>query len=211
MSQMEHLIREALAKYPEIEQCIQKGIVNRRSLARYLIQEGVAKSSQMDALIATLRRYDFKAYPQESLSLVKHMKIQLKEGIVILDFEKQKELVQEVKKIIDEINYDKGDTFKIVVGSESIKIFIDEEKKEIIESLSKRFHLKKRHKHIDEISIVFPEKAIETKGIISFLSRVLVLNDILITEMLTASPELLLYLKSEYTVKTYGLLKRLRE
>ena len=211
MSQMEHLLREVLAKYPEIERCLQKGMVNRRSLARYLIKEGVAKSNQMEALIATLRRYHFKEHAEERLHLVKNMRIQVKEGITILDFEKQKELVQEVKKLIDEIDYDKGDTFKLVVGSESVKIFIDEGKKEIIESLSKRFHLKKKYKQIDELSIIFPEKAIETKGIISFLSRVLVLHDVLITEMLTASPELLLYLKSEYTVKTYDLLKRLRE
>ena len=211
MSQIEHLLRGALAKYPEIERCLQKGMVNRRSLARYLIQEGVAKSNQMEALIATLRRFDFKKHPEERLELIKHMKIRLKEGIVILDFEKQKELVQEVKKLVDEIDYDKGDTFKLVVGSESVKIFIDEGKKEIMESLSRRFHLKKRYKQMDEISILFPEKAIETKGIIAFLSRVLVLHDVLITEMLTASPELLLYLKSEHTVKTYDLLKQLRE
>src|SRR3989338_344755 len=158
MSQIEHLLRGALAKYPEIERCLQKGMVNRRSLARYLIQEGVAKGNQMEALIATLRRYHFKEHAEESLHIVKNMRIQVKEGITILDFEKQKELVQEVKKLVDEIDYDKGDTFKLVVGSESVKIFIDEGKKEIIESLSRRFHLKKKYKQMDEISILFPEK-----------------------------------------------------
>ena len=57
---------------------------------------------------------------------------------------------------------------------------------------------------------MFPEETIKVKGVISAVANELYVNDITITEALTASPELILYVNEEYVIRTYEVLKRLQ-
>ncbi|MDP2926322.1 MAG: hypothetical protein Q8N99_08140 [Nanoarchaeota archaeon] len=208
MSQIEQDFRQFLSKRPEIEMSYKNGLINRRSLARYLIQQGVGKNNQLEAIIAMLRRFQFKDI-KESKNVFKNLRINIKDKIIILDFEKEKELVKKLQTLITNTNYDKGDTLKIVVGSSSVKVFIDKENENKANELIENFKLKHKYDKISEISLMFPEESIKERGVLSTITRELTVNDIVITELLTASPELLIYLKEEYVLKAYGVLKRL--
>jgi hypothetical protein len=207
MSQMEQDFRQLLSKKPEIEKCM--GLINRRSLARLLIKEGIAKSNQIDAVIAMLRRFEFRQKQKEDSSLFKDVRINLKDKIIILDFEKEKELIQKLQTVLRFIDYDKGDTLKIVVGSASVKLFIDEKNVNKIKDLFDDFKMNSKVKNISEISLMFSGRAIDGRGIISTIAKELYLNDIVVTELLTASPELLIYVKEEFVLKAYEIIKRL--
>ncbi len=211
MSQIEHDFRQFLSKKPEIEKSYQEGLINRRSLARYLIRKGIAKSNQLEAVIAMLRRFQFKEKEKEGKDLFKKIRINIKDKILILDFEKNKDLLKNLQNLIANTNYDKGDTLKIVVGSSSIKLFIDEGKENKLKSMFEEFELKHKFNKISEISIMFPDESIKSKGILSVIARELSINDIVITELLTASPELLIYLREEHVLKAYEIIKRLQD
>ena len=73
------------------------------------------------------------------------------------------------------------------------------------------FELKHKFNKISEISIMFPDESIKSKGILSVIARELSINDIVITELLTASPELLIYLREEHVLKAYEIIKRLQD
>jgi len=90
-------------------------------------------------------------------------------------------------------------------------VFLDEENEERVKDIIETFKLKNKVTNISEISIMFPDKAIETGGILSTITKELIVNDIIVSEMLTASPELLIYVKEEYVLKTYEILKRLQK
>ncbi len=209
MSQIEQNFRYFLGKHPEIEKCYQKGLINRRSLARHLIREGVAGKEQLEAVIAMLRRYPFSQSEPDPEDVFKSVKVRIRDGISILDFEKNKRLLNELQKVISHTDYDKGDTLKIVMGSSSIKVFIDTENERVLQRIFDNFRLKRRMESISEISLTFPEKAPLVKGILSTVTRELLLNDVIITELLTASPELLIYVKEDYVMKAYEIIKRL--
>ena len=211
MSQIEQNIRQFLSKRPEIEKCVQENLINRRSLARYLIKHRIAESHQLEAVIGTLRRYKFNKYSDEEKDLFKKIKIRIKDNILIYDFLKEKKLLHELKNVIDNIQYDQGDTFKVVVGSSSVKIFVDEDKKDIVKKVLNKFTISYTLTNVSEMSIIFPSKAIDTKGVISYITRELYNHDIIISELLTASPELLIYLKEEYILKAYELVKRIKK
>ncbi len=210
MSQIEQNFRLLLSKRPEIEKCYQEGLINRRALARYLIQQKLAQKGQLEALIAMLRRFEFARMEEKSIDLFRDIRIALKDGILILDFEKDKDLLKRLEKIIAQTDYDKGDTLKIVVGSSSITVFIDRKKEANLKPIIEIFKMKNRYDNISEISLMFPEEAIESKGVLSFVTRELHLNDIVIAEMLTASRELLVYVREEHVLKAYEVLKRLQ-
>jgi len=214
MSQIEQQFRQMLSSKPEIAKCYQEGLVNRRALARYLIQTQIAPKNQFDAVVAMLRRFPFEEYTQnqkEALALFKTARITLKDNIVILDFKKDKQILQKLQKIISHINYDAGDTLKIVLGTSSVKVFIDQKNLELLKESLEDFTLKSTIKKISEISLQFSDDAMRTKGVVSIISAELLLHNIVITELLTASPELLVYVKEEYVLKAYEVVKSLQK
>jgi len=211
MSQIEQEFRQFLSKKPEIETCYQEKLINRRSLARYLIKGGIAKSNQLEAVIAMLRRFDFKKITKNTKDFFSKTKINIKDNIIILDFQKEKELIKKLYKLIENTNYDRGDTLKIVVGSSSVKVFLDKENEKKVKNIIENFKLQNKLSNLSEISIMFPEEAIKEKGILSTITRELSVNEIVISELLTATPELLIYLKEEYVLKAYEILKRLQK
>ena len=208
MSQIEQDFRGFLSSRPEISKCYTTGLINRRSLARYLVKERIVASNKIEATIAMLRRFDFKPFAFDK-SIFNDIKVTIKDGIIIFEFEKEKEVLKRLQKLITHINYDKGDTLKIVVGTAAIKMFVDKEREKEVKELFKEFKLKNRFTDITEMSVMFSEKATNSKGILSTLSTELALNDIIINELLTGAPELLIYLKEEYVIKAYEIIKRL--
>ncbi len=212
MSQLELDVRSLLARRPEIEKCYQAGLLNRRALARFLVAEGVARSDQFDALIATLRRQEAVARSEgpAPADLFPSVRLGLKDRILLLDFEKERSLLERLQELIAHINYDRGDTLKIIVGTTSIKLLIDEAKEAEVRHLFDRFRPRHRAAHLSELSLQFPEAAIETPGVLSRIAREFVLNDVTITELLTASPELLIYLRDEHVPRAYEILRALQ-
>lgn len=206
---MEQAFRSHLARRPEIEKCYRLGLINRRALARHLIAAGVAERRQMDAVVAMLRRYEFGAEEEVTRDLFPAMRISVKDRVLVLDFAKDKELLRRLERLIAQIDYDRGDTLKIVVGTSSIKLFVDQAKEAALRPLFERFTVKHRLDHLSELSLLFPEEAVRTRGVLSVIVRELAVRDIVVTELLTASPELLIYLREEYVVAAYGLLRSL--
>ena len=210
MSQIEQNFREFLNKHPEIEKTYATGLINRRALARYLIKQNLAKNNQMEAVVAMLRRYPFERYRLDKFDIIKQIRISIKDKILILDFDKDKTLIKKLEHIISNIDYDKGETFKIVVGEGCVKVFVDEEKESLLKEIIEQFKCR-RLKNISEINILFPKKTDKVKGIISYITSELALNDINVTEFLTATPELLIYVEEKYVLKAYEVIKRMQK
>lgn len=211
MSQIEQRFQSVLSREPEIEKCVRKGLINRRALARYLVARGVGRPDQFDAVVATIRRHDFGEDVREARSLFDDVRISLKDRILILDFEKEKELLRRLERMIAHIDYDRGDTLKIVVGTSSIKLFLDEAKEKELGSIFDRFAVRNRMDHVSEISMLFRDEAARTRGILAVITREAALNDIVISEFLTSSPELLMYVKDQYVARAYEVVRRLPE
>ncbi|MDP2750213.1 MAG: hypothetical protein Q8O89_05250 [Nanoarchaeota archaeon] len=209
MTQIEQKFIEILAKEPEIEKCYSKGLVNRRALARYLVKKGIFHESQMDTLIGMIRRHKFKT-TKDASKLIKNIRINIKDNILILDFEKEKNILHKIENLISRIDYDKGEILKIVVGTTNVKIFVDDSNEKKVLEIFSNSKLISKHKNISEMSLIFLDEAIDTKGILSLVTREFALNDINITELLTATPELLIYLKENHVVKAYEIIKRFK-
>jgi hypothetical protein len=210
MSQIELGIRAFLGRHPEIEKCHQEGLVNRRALARYLIANGVGESDQIDAVVAALRRHDFGDFEGKGPELFPEIRVTLKDRIMIIDFEKEKALLQDLQKVIGQFEYDRGDTLKFVVGTASIKLFVNQGKEPALRTLLTRYKVRRRLERLSEISMMFPEAATETRGVLALLTRELALNEVVLAELLTASPELLIYVRDEHVAKAYEIVRRLQ-
>ena len=213
MSQLEQQFRVFLSRHPEIGKAYHIGLINRRSLARHLIQQKVARSNQLEAVIAMLRRFNFEDFSGQrgGQNVFSNIRVTLKDDVLIFDFEKEKALLERLQQLIQHINYDTGDTFKVVIGSGVVKLFIDQGKAHVVDTLFNGFTLKHQPQKVSEISVMFPEKIIDSKGTLSTLTQELVVHDVIITELLTASPELLVYLDEKHVLKAYDVIKTLQK
>ena len=211
MSQLELGLQRLLLRRPEIARCYRAGLVNRRALARFLVAERIAGPTEFDAALATVRRHDFGAAATPEPDVFRDLRIAVRDKLVILDFEKERELLRRLERLIAAIEYDRGDTLKIVVGTESLKLFLDRRREAAVRPLFERFRLLHRYDRISEISVMFPESAIRTRGVLASVAEELALHDVVVTELLTASPELLLYLADTQVPRAYEVLRGLRD
>ena len=211
MTQMEQRVIALLNREPEIEKSYRKGLINRRALARYLVARGVADRSQFDAVLATVRRHDFGGALDDPSPMFRDVRVGLKDRIVILDLAKEKELLRHLERVIAHIDYDRGDTLKIVVGTSSLKLFLDEAREGALAPVLGRFKIRNRFDRVSEISMMFPDAASRTRNILSVITRELALSEVVIAELLTTSPELLLYIEDAHVPRAYETIRRLQE
>ncbi len=211
MSQIEQRLGTFLSRRPEIAKCYRIGLVNRRALARYLLREGVAAPDQFESILAALRRHDYGSGVPSQRDVFRDVRIGLKDKIVIWDLEKDRALLERLGRLVSRVQSDRGDTLKIVVGTSAIKLVLDRKQEAEIRPLVEPVRLRERIDRLTEVSLMFPEEATRTPGVVAALTQELFVHDVLLTEILTASPELLLYVSDDQVTRAYEVVRGLRE
>jgi hypothetical protein len=229
MAQIEQIIENYLNKNAHIRFAYSDGLVNRRALARKIIEEHKTLSkSQFDAVIASLRRLNLEKNKScsfylmnqrsstNSTDLVNSNKtlsdftISIRDSIVIANLSRSSQTLRQIQQIFSHIPYDKNQIFKFVAGSDSAKLFLDFQNYDLVEWYIPRNEILYMKKDISEISLSYSDKIASQKGIISYISSSLFTNDIVIDEILTCSPQLLLYVNQTDSPKVYELLRRIQ-
>lgn len=204
------LLQNFFNKNPDIRKASAKGIVNRRALAKYIIEEEKLNKSMFEALITALRRFEIKPEKKESLNLFKEIKISTKDNLSIIYLEKSEEVLKSISKVVNLINFNKNETLKIVQGTLSIKIFIDDFNIKKIKDMFSSKDIIAIYSKISELNLIFPEDAPKTKGIIAYVTAELAINDINIIEIITGRPELIVYVNEKDLLKAYETIQRLK-
>ncbi|MFA5108176.1 MAG: hypothetical protein WC492_01435 [Candidatus Micrarchaeia archaeon] len=211
MTQIEKEVETFLIANPAIRQAYSQGLINRRALARKIIKENLAlKPNQFEAVIAILRRTK-KEGASQSVKIPNDIQISIKDNIAIANLQKTNQALQAVQKMASKISYEKNETFKVVLGTSSIKLFLDEKNLGLVESAIPKNEIIYIRKKIGELSLQFTEKSASQKGIIAFITASLSISDICVEEFLTCSPELLIYVKEENALKAFETIKRMQK
>lgn len=213
MSQIEQIVIEFFSKNPDVRLASEKGLINRRALARYIIKNMQLNPAQLDAVIGVLRRNEGIKKPNEDkiAKLISKVKINSKEDMVILTLEKNPNVFEKIKQIAAIIEFNKNQTLKVIQGSLSLKLIFDEINLGKIKEFINNKDIIEINKNISELNLIFPHEAILTKGIISAITSYLYIGGINIIELLTCTPELTLYIKDEDLLNSYFIIKRLKK
>lgn len=210
MSQLEQQFNSFLNRHPEIRPALSKNILNTRALAREFMREENIKLKHIEAVVAMIRRSNYQPLlTATKKEIFQDIKINFKDEISILNYDKN--IVTQLDEVISNINYNKNETLKIVIGSESVKVFIDSSKKKLLtENLEKKY-LIKEHKNVSEASLLFGAKASDEKGIVAYVTSELLLAGINILEILTSSPELIIYFEEKQSIKAFEVFKKIKQ
>ncbi len=204
------LLQNFFNKNPDVREARNKGLVNRRALAKYILKKENLNVNRFEALVTALRRFEINKESKAVISSFREIKISTKDNLSIIYLEKTEDVLKNVSKIFHIVDFNKNDTLKIVLGSLSVKIFVDDfNLNKINEIFGKNIIV--IYKNISELNLIFPDKSTKEKGQLAYLTSELAINNINIIELLTGKPELVIYVEEKDLLKAYETIKRLKE
>jgi len=182
MSDLTELTRKILRTNPTYLEAIGNSIANYRSIARQIapkIENELKIKPSIEAIVNIIRRTDIKKTDITKIKeIVSKSKIELKSDVVIL------QLKENEKELLKIFNY--KDKFIYVIGSpEYLTVILDEE-------LMKELNVKgqyKIEKGFSAIKIISPEDIADTAGVIAFMIKELMREQINIVELVSKHNE----------------------
>lgn len=188
---------------------LQRGLINVRALARYLRKNGIEGSD--DAIISAIRRYELDGRNKqdnlkEAIKIIKSAMISTRSNLVNIQLPKSRETQALLPQIFSCINYEKGEVLRIAQGDESIRIMIDKTNLEkVLEIIPKRLILEVR-KSLSEINLHCKTNVVETKGFGALILNELFRKDILLYELMTCVPEIMIFVEDKELIRAYQVL-----
>lgn len=200
-SQIENIIKGDTV----LQKGLARKIINTRALAKYLLKKFSLPS--LDSIISAIRRFDvYNAEEEEEkvLNIFKGSIVRTKNDVACITF------TSNYKEVFDKLSTLKNiNPVRSVVGSKELKIIVE---KPFVETLKHAFNekeIKKIEEQLSEISIMLPEKAIQTKGVMAKIATEIALENINIIELVVCPPEFLIYIKQKDIVKVHETVLRL--
>ena len=102
------LLQNFLNKHPDIREARNKGLINRRSLAKYILKTEKVESTKLDAILTALRRFPEEKADTSELDFSEYIKLSTKDKIAIIYLEKSPEVFKNIPNLTQLINFNKN-------------------------------------------------------------------------------------------------------
>lgn len=199
-----------LSEHPSIKDCLSKGIINYSKLSR-LISEDLnldKKTSSMDAILVSCRRYSVKLKNRKSLEykimkLLKDSQLEIRNKIVVLILSKS--YIENMIKLEERIRQ-KSDIFYLLEGTDVFTLITSEKyMDEINKTLGKA--VIKTSKDLAMITIKTSEDIEITPGVTSFITSLFSDKGINLLEVISCWTDTIFVISDENVPKAISLLK----
>ena len=184
-----------------IQKNLDRGLINIRGLARYLIEKHELEAS-LESVISAIRRFEPKPFQESEkkfLKLFKDAKISTRNNIVCFT------LGKDAIKLIGKSSHK---NIRLIFGTDQIKIICSKQDADWFSDLFSEY-IKKIEKDLGELSLVVSEEVIKSKGVMARIANEIALHDINIVEMFICPPEFLIYVKQADVIKTHEAVLKL--
>ncbi|MEA3378894.1 MAG: hypothetical protein U9Q69_04610 [Nanoarchaeota archaeon] len=194
-----------------IQSCLVNRIINMTALAKY-ISEKLNLEVSIDSIITAIRRYDaeckFSKHNKTLKEVFKDTPIKTKTNLVTMDIRGRKNVHHCLKEINAIINLDKGDTLRLIKGSNYLRFITNAEN---IKDVEDKIQINKDMSQINDIVelSIMTNPNIDTnltKGVMSKITNELAMNDINIFEIIFSNPYILIYVRKQDYMKAHQVL-----
>jgi aspartokinase len=210
MKSVNQKVERLINKHISVQKSLKRGIVNVRSLAKYLIKEYNLDDS-LDAVISSIRRFDLDNLSvlgsKDAGKAFKKVSIFTKDNVakIVLKDKAFKEVCEDFlgKKTLKE-------NFRIVKGKEILTLIVNKKDLKNKSSLFKQADVLEVHDNLSEIRLHFPDDITMVKGVLSRLTSELSTRDINIMEIIISMPDILIYVKEINLVEAHQALRQIK-
>jgi hypothetical protein len=213
MSDSEHstgeAVREAIERDGSIKIGLARGLINARALARY-IQKTTHERYTFEALVSAIRRYPIKESEARRVDVGKSLrKLTLKNKIAVVTIKNSPELPARLAEFSREIDYGRGETFRVISGPESVFVVVDSKNLARIRSVASKSDLVMSLDNLAELVSTESEDVLMTPGILAGQATELAIDGVNLVACVAPTTSAIFILKEEDAMRAYRALERL--
>jgi len=209
MTKIQSSVWKFLDENPSIRKMIQYNIVNKRGLAKYIINEKKIYVP-VDSVISAIRRYKIdenEDYSQKAIEMIKKTKsITSRSDISKIVLVKDSDVQKVLPDLFKIIRYNRGDVLRIIQGDGFIEVLTDSKNYDRVKDVFPQEKIIESSGNLSEIKINLTEEQSKTPGIIAIISNKLAAYKINVIEILACYLEYSWFVKQEDLMTAYKLI-----
>lgn len=215
MVTVSHLTKKIVSGNSFLIEAMGKQLISYGNLAEQLkpeIERELGKKVKDSAIVMALRRYEeeLKSYDKTIAHFKFKGEIMMRTNIMDFNVEKSSSLLNKIKNIYSLVDFGRGDTLNIILGSNEISIVANKKYKEKLVSFLKGEKILNKEFDLVALTIIFEDKSfITTPGVIFSAIRKLAWEQINIYEIVSTMTELTFILSKKDSMKAYNALQEM--
>jgi len=210
-----HLAKKIVSGNSFLIEAMGKQLISYGNLAEQLrpeIERELGKKVKDSAIVMALRRYEeeLRGYDKAISRFKFKGEIMMRTNIMDFNIEKSISLLNKIKNIYGLVDFGRGDTLNIILGSNEISIVANEKYKENLANFLKGEKILNKEFDLVALTIIFGDKRfIATPGVIFSAIRKIAWEQINIFEIVSTMTELTFILSKKDSMKAYNALQEL--
>lgn len=210
-----HLVKKYVSENPFLLEAMSKDLISYGNLAEQLksdIEQELGKKVKESAIVMALRRYaeELQGFDKKIVKFKFSGEIIMRTNIMDFNIIKSNNLLNKIKNLYSLVNFEKGDTLNIILGSNEVSIVTNEKYKDKFSNFLKGEKILNKEFDLVALTIVFGSKDFfDTPGIIFTSTRKLAWEQINIYEIISTMTELSFILSKKDSMKAYNALQGL--
>jgi hypothetical protein len=209
VADIRRLVERIIETDPVIRKGLQRGIINSRALARYIL-EAIGVDSTVDAILGIVRRYPLGSENDTGhQQAFRDCEIAMRNKVADLAVENGPDVMRRIAEFASTIRTTRGESLRVIVGFQSIRVIAEQKALEGFRLTLQPKEVISYSNGLAEISLLFPPQARGTKGIIAKITTELALNDVNLVGIACNSPEDILLVTEADAPKALEALQQL--
>ncbi len=210
-----HLAKKIVSGNSFLIEAMSRQLISYGSLAEQIkpeIERELGKKVKESAIVMALRRYEeeLKRYDKAIAHFKFKGEIMMRTNIMDFSVEKSSNLLTKIKNIYSLVDFGRGDTLNIILGSNEVSIAANEKYKEKLADFLKGEKILNKEFGLVALTVVFESKSFfDTPGVIFSAIRKLAWEQINIFEIVSTMTELTFILSKKDSMKAYNALQEL--
>ena len=215
MVTVSHLVKKAISKNSFLLEAMSKELISYGNLAEQLkpeIEHELDKKVNRSVNIMALRRYaEELGKCDKQIRKFKFLgEIIMKTNIMDFNIIKSNTLLNKIKNIYNLVDFEKGDTLNVILGSNEVSIVINEKYKEKLSNFLKGEKIINKECDLVALTVIFDsEDFLKTPGVIFTAIRKLAWEQINIFEIVSTMTEMTFILHKKDSMRAYNVLQEL--
>jgi len=215
MVTVSHLVKKYVSENSFLLEAMSKELISHGNLAEQLkpeIEQELGKKVKESAIVMALRRYaeELQSFDKKIKKFNFQGEMIMRTNIIDFNVVKSSNLLNKIKNIYNLVNFEKGDTLNIILGSNEVSIVANEKYKDKLSNFLKGEKILNKEFDLVSLSIIFDSKIFfETPGVIFTAIRKLSWEQINLYEIISTMTELTFILSKKDSMKAYNVLQEL--
>ena len=209
MADTRRRVEQLIETDPVIKKGLQRGIINTRALARFILGDAGLDTTE-DAVLGIIRRYSFgQIITPDGRQPFQDCRLVLTSKVGLLEADPQRDIVSQIAEFATFVRTTTGENVTVDMRNRSVRVIADQKSLEKLRQSLPPGSIIRYSNDLSEISVHLPPNPSSAKGMIASFASELEVNDIVVEAMTDCSQELSIVVKDKEASHTLDVLQRM--